>query len=78
MQPQIAKIFKNGRNQAVRLPDEFRFKEDQVFIRKKGKDIILSPVPRSWDAFFKKTPLPSADFMSTREDLPAQKREKIF
>jgi antitoxin VapB len=78
MQPQIARVFKNGRSQAVRLPEEFRFKEDRVLIRKNGKNIILSPIPRSWEAFFKKTPLPSADFMSNREDLPAQKREEIF
>jgi antitoxin VapB len=78
MQPQIAKVFKNGRSQAVRLPKEFRFEDDEVLIRKKGNDVILSPLPRSWDAFFKETPLPSEDFMSTREDLPHQVREDMF
>ena len=75
MKPQIARIFKNGRSQAVRLPKEFRFEENEVLIRKKGNDVILSPLSKSWDAFFKETPLPSADFMSSREDLPGQKRE---
>jgi antitoxin VapB len=70
MQPQIARIFKNGRSQAVRLPKAFRFEENEVLIRKKGNDVILSPLPKSWDAFFKETPLPSTDFMSSREDLP--------
>jgi antitoxin VapB len=78
MQPKIAKVFKNGRSQAVRLPKEFRFEDDEVLIRKKGNDVILSPIPRSWDAFFKETPLPSEDFMSTREDLPNQVREDMF
>jgi antitoxin VapB len=78
MQPQIAKVFKNGRSQAVRLPKEFRFEGDEVLIRKRGNDVILSPRPRSWDAFFKETPLPSEDFMSSREDLPNQKREDMF
>ena len=78
MQPQIAKIFKNGRSQAVRLPKEFRFEENEVLIRKKGNDVILSPLSKSWDAFFKETPLPSTDFMSSREDLPGQKREEMF
>jgi antitoxin VapB len=78
MQPKIAKVFKNGRSQAVRLPKEFRFEDDEVLIRKKGNDVILSPRPRSWDAFFKETPLPSEDFMSSREDLPNQKREDLF
>ena len=78
MQPQIAKVFKNGRSQAVRLPKEFRFEGDEVLIRKRGNDVILSPRPRSWDAFFKETPLPSENFMSSREDLPNQKREDMF
>jgi antitoxin VapB len=78
MQPQIARIFKNGRSQAVRLPKEFRFEENEVLIRKKGNDVILSPLSKSWDAFFKETPLPSTDFMSSREDLPGQKREEMF
>ena len=78
MQAQIAKVFKNGRSQAVRLPKEFRFEDDEVLIQKKGNDVILSPLPRSWDAFFKETPLPSADFMTTREDLPNQVREDMF
>ena len=78
MQSQIAKVFKNGRSQAVRLPKEFRFEDDEVLIRKKGNDVILSPLPKSWDAFFKETPLPSEDFMTTREDLPNQVREDMF
>jgi antitoxin VapB len=78
MRPQIARLFKNGRSQAVHLPKEFRFEGDEVLIRKKGNDVILSPHPKSWDAFFKETPLPSKDFMSSREDLPNQEREGLF
>jgi antitoxin VapB len=78
MQPQVAKIFKNGRSQAVRLPKEFRFDGDEVLIRRNGNEVILSPRPKSWDAFFKETPLPTDDFMETREDLPPQVREDIF
>ncbi len=78
MQTQTARVFKNGRSQAVRLPKEFRFDDDEVLIRKVGNDVILSPRPKSWDAFFKETPLPSGDFLSSREDLPAQVREEIF
>ena len=75
MQPKIAKLFMNGRSQAVRLPKEFRFVGSEVLIRKEGENIILSPRPSSWDAFFKETPLPSEDFMATREDLPPQSRQ---
>ncbi len=38
-----AKIFKNGRSQAVRLPKAFRFKGSEVKIRKEGKKVILGP-----------------------------------
>lgn len=38
-----AKLFKNGHSQAVRLPKEFRFEGDMVFIRKEGNEVILSP-----------------------------------
>lgn len=39
-----AKIFKNGDSQAVRLPKEYRFKGKEVYIRKDGNNVILSPV----------------------------------
>jgi len=42
-----AKLFKNGRSQAVRLPKEFRFEGDEVKIRKKGKQVILEPLEKT-------------------------------
>ncbi len=78
VQPKIAKLFMNGRSQAVRLPEEFRFVGSEVLISKEGQNIILSPRPPSWDAFFKKTPLPSEDFMATREELPPQSRQDLL
>ncbi len=49
-----AKIFMNGRSQAVRLPKAFRFDCDEVYIRRDEKtgDVILSKNPNSWDDFF--------------------------
>lgn len=41
-----AKIFKNGRSQAVRLPREFRFSGDEVSIRREGNAVILEPIKR--------------------------------
>jgi len=51
---QTAKIFMNGRSQAVRLPAAFRFEGDEVFIRQNphNGDVILSRKPRNWDGFF--------------------------
>ena len=41
-----AKIFRNGRSQAVRLPKEFRFEGEEVRIRRRGRQVILEPVAR--------------------------------
>jgi antitoxin VapB len=50
----LAKLFINGRSQAVRLPAEYRFKSKEVYIRRNEDtgDIIISEKPDSWDAFF--------------------------
>jgi antitoxin VapB len=42
-----AKLFRNGRSQAVRLPKEFRFEGDEVRIRKMGESVILEPIVRA-------------------------------
>ena len=47
----VAKLFWNGRSQAVRLPQEFRFDGDQVRIRREGKLVVLEPMtqdPAEW------------------------------
>ena len=72
--PQTAKLFKNGRSQAVRLPVQFRFKGSEVFVTRVGDKVILSAKPASWDDFFDAKPGVPVDFMAGRKDLPAQKR----
>ena len=54
MGARTAKLFTTGRSQAVRLPLEFRFDGQEVFIRRDPKtgDVILSPKPDSWDGLF--------------------------
>jgi antitoxin VapB len=49
-----AKLFMNGRSQAVRLPSEFRFEGDEVNISKNPEtgDVILSRKPKNFDRFF--------------------------
>jgi antitoxin VapB len=71
----IAKVFMNNRSQAVRLPKEFQLKAREVFIRKSGNDIVISPRPADWSAYFSEGPVASPDFMSDVEDLPVQERE---
>jgi len=70
-----AKIFMNNRSQAVRLPKEFQFKAREVFIRKEGSDVILSPRPLDWSSYLSEGPAASESFMQGIEDLPVQERE---
>jgi antitoxin VapB len=79
--PQTAKLFRNGRSQAVRLPADFRFTGAEVFVRRDPAtgDVILSRRPESWQDFFDLADtldIPQ-DFLSTRRDAPPQKR-KLF
>ena len=51
----VAKVFKNGQSQAIRLPKEFRFDTEEVFVSKEGDNIILFPKPKiTWEEFFAK------------------------
>ena len=73
-----AKLFRNGRSQAVRLPAEFRFPGTEVYVRSDAAtgDVILSRRPESWDDFFKQadaTEIPS-QFLKDRGDRPPQRR----
>jgi len=70
-----AKIFMNNRSQAVRLPKDFQFSSQEVFIRKQGSAVVLSPQPFDWTSYLSETPAASANFMEGVEDLPAQERE---
>ena len=70
-----AKIFQNGRSQAVRLPKDFRFKGKEVFIRREGSKVILSEKPDSWDEFFLSGNRPTPDFMQEREQLDLEERD---
>jgi antitoxin VapB len=70
-----AKIFMNNRSQAVRLPKDFQFSMQEVFIRKEGSEVILSPRPFDWTSYLAEGPVASANFMDDVEDLPVQERE---
>lgn len=69
-----AKIFMNNRSQAVRIPKEFQFKTREVFIRKQGEDLILSPRPKDWSAYLAEHPVASKEFMKNVEELPFEER----
>jgi antitoxin VapB len=74
---QTAKIFINGRSQAVRLPKEFRFSGKDVFIKKIGKMVVLIPKDDPWASLANSLNQFTDDFMESR-DQPNQDSRESF
>jgi antitoxin VapB len=73
---QTAKLFRNGRSQAVRLPKEFSFAGDDVFIQRVGDSVILFPRDKVWETFLNGLYGFTDDFMARgREQPEMQERE---
>jgi Virulence-associated protein and related proteins len=58
-----AKVFKNGRSQAIRLPKECRFSSDEVMVNRIGDIVILLPKQNKWESFMRAIDMFSDDFM---------------
>ena len=77
-----AKVFYSGRSQAVRIPAEFRFTKDEVYVRRdpQNGDLILSESPvKTWAEVFKAlddAKFPD-DFLEDRDQRPPQKRDDL-
>ena len=67
---QIAKLFQDGDSQAVRLPDEYRFKGERVYIKRIGNAVILLPFDSDWQSLVDSQALFSSDFMEERFQPP--------
>ena len=75
---QTARLFANGRSQAVGLPIECQFNGDNVYIQKVGDAVILFPVDKEWEVFLHGLNSFSDDFMSEgRSQGINQKRDKL-
>jgi antitoxin VapB len=74
----VAKLFKNGNSQAVRLPKEFRFEGTQVYVKRMGNAVLLLPEQDSWQILFDSLGLFSDDFMEVRDQPEQQVRETLF
>ena len=73
-----AKVFENGRSQAVRLPKECRFSSEEVLVNKIGDIVLLVPKKSKWDSFMKAIDMFSEDFMADgRGSEVIQEREKL-
>ena len=72
----IAKVFQNGRSQAIRIPKDYRVESDEVYIEKIGDTLIIKPKKEDkWDRFFE-----SLDTVETKDfvrevQFPVQERE---
>lgn len=72
-----AKLFLNGQSQAVRLPKEFRFTGNEVFVKRFGKAVLLIPIEDGWETLVQSLDMFSADFMCERNQPQLQNREPI-
>jgi len=73
-----AKVFENGRSQAVRLPKEYRFDTDEVAINKIGDIVLIIPKENKWESFLQSVDMFSEDFMEGgRATQAIQDREEI-
>ena len=78
MKMRTAKLFQNGQSQAVRLPKEFRFEGDEVFIKKSGIAVALIPLVNSWDSLIGSLDKFTKDYKADRDQPKQQKREAAF
>ena len=73
-----AKVFENGRSQAVRLPKECRFNTEEVAVNRIGDMVLLEPKTNKWDSFMQAIDMFSDDFMSEERDgTVKQEREEL-
>ncbi len=73
-----AKVFENGRSQAIRLPKAYRFDEKEVAVHKIGDVLMVMPKKKSWDGLLASLDLFSDDFMSEgRSQDDQQERESL-
>lgn len=72
-----AKIFTNGRSQAVRLPKEYRFDDDEVFVKRVGDAVVLLP-RRGWGTLFAALEAFEPGVTLEREQPDQQEREPLL
>lgn len=73
----LAKVFQNGRSQAIRIPKELRVDSSEVYIEKVGDTLMIKPKKEDrWDKCFDELEsVDTEDFLESRDQLPLQERE---
>lgn len=68
-----ARLFRNGRNQAVRLPREYEIQAEEVYIERSGDTLVLTPKPKNWGSYFEHAHRLGSDMVDQVEDsLPSE------
>lgn len=78
MKSNIAKLFQNGRSQAVRLPKEFRFKGDRVRIRRVPEGVLLEPITADIKQWFEQLDQLNCEPFPSGGRQPRTPSRKIF
>ena len=73
-----ARLFQTGGSQAVRLPKEFRFEGEEVFIKRMGNAVLLIPTQDPWRTLVESLDQFSEDFLTQREQPRQQVRGDLF
>lgn len=73
----IAKVFMSGRSQAVRIPLEYKFDEDELFVNRIGKTLMLTPKSALKESLIEGAALIPEDFMEEGlpEEIPVKREE---
>jgi antitoxin VapB len=74
----IAKLFQNGRSQAVRLPREFRFEGDRVRIRRVAQGVLLEPLIQNPQEWFHRLDELNSELFPLNRRQPSTPKRKIF
>ena len=72
-----AKVFENGRSQAVRLPKEYRVNDSEVSVNKVGDIIMLIPKKSKWNSLIKSLDIFTDDYMDERNQGAIEKRKEL-
>jgi antitoxin VapB len=72
-----AKLFCNGRSQAVRLPRDYRFDGEEVYIKKIGNAVVLIPKDKVWEVHEAGVDYFSDDYLDDRKQPAPKKRENL-
>jgi antitoxin VapB len=68
----IASVFRNGRNQAIRLPRDMELHADQVLIEKQGNVLTIRPRPRGWQEYFASASMLDPSFPADIDDVDVE------